>query len=222
MGKYNAWALSMDREFKEARKEHIAAYKRYQTARKVWEQANKWREGDNDHNRMQRIGYAKLEFQDASNSLDAVAERVWNNFYEQLNKKRADLVRNVQSDNVVNPNTVDNNALELMKLGVLSAADYVAWANQYAQNSTMLRLIAHYAAEAAKSTDDKKEAATLQTVSFTCKDGLNATVRAWDELASIAIKCSGGRADGQRVSHDVFVNMAEKWEELSGDAIKNF
>lgn len=222
MGKYNSWALAMDREFKEARKEHLSAYKHYQTAVKVWEQANRWREGDNEHDRMQRIGYAKLEVQDASNSLDSVAERVWNNFYEQLGKMRADLVRNVQSDNVANPKAVDNNALELMKIGVLSAADYVALANQYAQNSTMLKLIAHYAAEAAKSTEDKKESATLQTVSFTCKDGLNATVRAWDELASIANKCSGRRSDGQRASHDVCISMAEKWEELSGDAIKNF
>lgn len=222
MGKYNGWALAMDREFKAAREKYLDAYNRYKAAKDALDHAKDWREGDNDNVRTLRSERATLEFKEAQNSLDAVAESAWNGFYQQCNNMRADLVRIMQGNNVANPNAVDNNALELMKTGVLSAADYMAFANKYADNATMLKLIAHYAAEAAKSTDDKKEAATLQTVSFTCKDGLNATVRAWDELASIANKCSGRRANGRLADHGVCAVMAEKWEELSGDAIKNF
>lgn len=222
MGKYNGWALAMDREFKAAREKYLDAYNRYKAAKDALDHAKDWREGDNDNVRTLRSERATLEFKEAQNFLDAVAESAWNGFYQQCNNMRADLVRIMQGDNVANPNAVDNNALELMKIGVLSAADYVAFANKYADNATMLKLIAHYAAEAAKSTDDKKESATLQTVSFTCKDGLNATVRAWDELASIANKCSGRRANGSCADRGVCAVMAEKWEELSGDAIKNF
>lgn len=222
MGKYNSWALAMDREFKAAREKYLDAYNRFLAAKDALEHAKDWREGDNDNVRTLRSERATLEFKEAQNSLDAVAESAWNGFYQQCNNMRADLVRNMQGDNVANPNAVDNNALELMKTGVLSAADYVAFANKYADNATMLKLIAHYAAEAAKNTDDKKESGTLNTVALACKDGQNATMRAWDELASIANRCSGRRANGSCADHGVCAVMAEKWEELSGDAIKNF
>ncbi len=222
MGRYNGWALAMDREFKAARDEYSAAYKSWQTAKEDLEKASAWHENDSESVKAERIAYAQLVEKRAAANFDSVVARVWPSFYGQLDKMRSDLGRIVSQDNTANPAAVDNNALELMKTGVLSAADYVAFANKYADNATMLKLIAHYAAEAAKNTDDKKESGTLNTVALAWKDGQNATMRAWDELAAIADKCGGKKYNGDKAQAGLVVSMAEHWEDLSGDAIKNF
>ena len=51
------------------------------------------------------------------------------------------------------PLTMDSNALELLKSGVLTSDDYAAFMEKYDSNPTMLKLLAHYAAEAAKATE---------------------------------------------------------------------
>lgn len=122
---------------------------------------------------------------------------------------------------IANPDAIDNNALELMKTGVLSPADYSAFMERFDSNRTMLKLVGHYAAEAAKTTDSRREAATLNAIALECQSGEGAVMRAWDSLSAISDSCGDG--DGyRRKSPGVIVSMSEKWDDLAGEAVENF
>lgn len=222
MGKYSDFAKGLDREFKAARDEYSAAYKAWQTAKDDLEKASAWRENDTKSAKDERIAYAQLAEKRAAANFDSVVARVWPNFYIQADKLRSDLVKQMQQDSLVNPAAVDNNALELLRTGVLSAADYVAFANKYADNATMLKLIAHYAEEAAKNTENKTEAGTLNTIAITCKDGKSAVLRTWDDLVTVAGKCSGKQYNADKSQARLVVSLADRWEDLSASMIPYF
>ena len=57
---------------------------------------------------------------------------------------------------------------------------------KYDSNPTMLKLLAHYAAEAAKATDSRREAATLNAISIDCQSGQSAVLRAFDDICKIS------------------------------------
>lgn len=222
MGKYSDFAKELDRKFKAARDEYSAAYEAWQTAKHNLEKASAWRENDTRSAKDERIAYAQLVEKRTAANFDSVVARVWPNFYIQADKLRSALVKQMQQYNLINPAAVDSNALVLMQTGVLSAADYVAFANKYAGNTTMLKLIAHYAEEAAKNTENKTEAGTLNTVAITCKDGESPVLRTWDYLMTIADKCSGKKHNDDKSQAELVLSMADKWEELSGATITYF
>ena len=85
----------------------------------------------------------------------------------------------------------------------------------------MLRLIAKYAKEAAAEAN--KDSQTRMALNVLCSeigDGKNKTIRAFDDLCQMSKYCSG-RAGG-RYSDNHAINMAEKWEQLSGAAVEGF
>ena len=134
---------------------------------------------------------------------------------------RAELEQAVRAANIANPDAIDNNALELMKTGVLSPADYAAFMERFDSNPTMLKLVGHYAAEAAKTTDSRREAAALNAIALDCQSGEGAVMRAWDSISAISDSCGDG--DGyRRKSPGVIVSMSEKWDDLAGEAVENF
>ena len=108
-----------------------------------------------------------------------------------------------------------------MKTGVLSPADYSAFMERFDSNPTMLKLVGHYAAEAAKAADDRKQAAALNAIALDCQSGEGAVMRAWDSISAISDSCGDG--DGyRRKSPGVIVSMSEKWDDLAGEAVENF
>ena len=85
-----------------------------------------------------------------------------------------------------------------------------------------VKLLAHYAAEAAKATDSRREAATLNALSIDCQSGQSAVLRAFDDICKISDYCRGERRVGDQVRPEHAVNMSSRWEELTSEAVENF
>lgn len=219
MSKYNVYAQKLDTAFKAARDEYAAAFQKLQQARRDELSARAWKPDDTAEEKTVRITRAALALHDAEATFNEVSRRVWTNFEDTRRTLREELEQETSAAGIADPNAIDSNALELMKTGVLTSADYSAFLEKYDSNPTMLKLIAHYAHEAAEATDNRKEAATLNSVSLACQSGQSAIMRAWDELSNVADKCGGSRAKG---SPELLVTMGARWEEITGAAVENF
>ena len=151
--------------------------------------------------------------------------RLWDRFRTERRTIRAELENAVKAAGLANPDEIDGNALELMKSGVLNSADYVALAERFDQNRTMLKLIAkhsHEAAEAARAAGNNSERSTLNSVYIACKDGDSAVLRAFDSLSKVSDYCRGERYEGDRSRPEHIAAMSDKWEHLTAAAIEDF
>ena len=210
MSQYNHFAKDLDTAFKEAREKYTAAHNAVEQARKAMQNAG------TDAMKKQ---IATLQLQDAETNLRKEAVRIWAEFDAKAAALRRALEKEVQTSNLADPSAIDNNALELMKTGVLSPADYAAFMERFDSNPTMLKLVGHYAAEAAKTTDSRREAAALNAIALDCQSGEGAVM--WDSISAISDSCGDG--DGYRCkSPGVIVSMSEKWDDLAGEAVENF
>ena len=221
MSEFNIYARKLDTAFKEARSEYNTAFRALQEAQQASRDANAWKPGDSAEEKQVRTTRAALKLHDAEATFNEVSARVWDNFKATRRTIRAELEQAVRAANIANPDAIDNNALELMKTGVLSPADYSAFMERFDSNPTMLKLVGHYAAEAAKTTDSRREAAALNAIALDCQSGEGAVMRAWDSISAISDSCGDG--DGyRRKSPGVIVSMSEKWDDLAGEAVENF
>ena len=220
MSEFNIYARKLDTAFKEARSEYNTAFRALQEAQQASRDANAWKPGDSAEEKQIRTTRAALKLHDAEATFDEVMEFV-QEVIGMIRTIRAELEQAVRAANIANPDEIDNNALELMKTGVLSPADYSAFMERFDSNHTMLKLVGHYAAEAAKTTDSRREAAALNAIALDCQSGEGAVMRAWDSISAISDSCGDG--DGyRRKSPGVIVSMSEKWDDLAGEAVENF
>ena len=222
MSKFNIYARRLDEAFKEARSEYNTAFCALQEAQQVSRDANAWRPGDSAEEKRVRIARAALKLHDAEAAFNEVSARVWDNFKTTRRTIRAELEQEVRAANLANPDAIDNNALELMKTGVLSPSDYSAFMERFDGNATMLKLIGHYAAEAAKTTDSRKQAAALNAIALDCQSGEGAVMRAFDDLCKVSDYCRGERHEGDRLRPEHTAIMSEKWDDLAGEAVESF
>lgn len=119
---------------------------------------------------------------------------------------RAEVVRKAVVASAMNPDDVDNNALEIMKSGICRPADFDFLARKYSGNATMTRLIGKFAAEAANG---EKDDPTARSAFFTVATRANE-----------AVDPTAGTADVDLML-DVFkrcinnVNLIERYDELT-------
>ena len=222
MSQFNIYARKLDTAFKEARSEYNAAFHALECAQQASRDANAWRPGDSAEEKQVRTARAALKLHDAEATFNEVSTRVWDNFKATRRTIRAELEQAVRAANIANPDAIDNNALELMKTGVLSPADYSAFMERFDSNSTMLKLVGHYAAEAAKTTDNRREAAALNAIALDCQSGEGAAMRAFDDLSKASDYCRGERYEGDKFRPEHTANMSEYWDSLAGEAVENF
>ena len=222
MSKFNTYARRLDEAFKEARSEYNAAFCALQEAQQVSRDANAWRPGDSAEEKQVRTARAALKLHDAEAAFNEVSARVWDNFKTTRRTIRAELEQEVRAANLANPDAIDNNALELLKTGILSPSDYSAFMERFDGNATMLKLIGHYAAEAAKTTDSRREAAALNAIALDCQSGEGAVMRAFDDLCTVSDYCRGERHEGDRIRPEHTSIMSEKWDDLAGEAVESF
>ena len=222
MSKFNIYARRLDEAFKEARSEYNTAFRALQEAQQGSRDANAWRPGDSAEEKQVRTARAALKLHDAEAAFNEVSARVWDNFKTTRRTIRAELEQEVRAANLANPDAIDNNALELLKTGVLSPADYSAFMERFDSNATMLKLIGHYAAEAAKATDSRREAAALNAIALDCQSGEGAVMRAFDDLCKVSDYCRGERHEGDRLRPEHTAIMSEKWDDLAGEAVESF
>ena len=212
--KYNHFAKDLDVVFKAARDEYAAAYNAVEQARKAMQDAG------TDALKKQ---ITTLQFQEAENNLRKETARIWTEFDAKAADLRRALEKEIQTSSLANPSAIDNNAVELMKTSVLTVDDYFGFADRYDANPTMLKLIGHYAKEAAGSADDRKNRVALTVLAQDCAKGAGKTLKAWDSMMTVANYCSGRGGSGDRRNiPGVTLGMGEKWEQLSGEIVENF
>ena len=212
--KYNHFAKELDAAFRTARSEYAAVY---DELAKVKENASA---AGLDAVKKQ---IATLQLQEAENKMRTETERIWSVFDAKAAELRSALEKEVQTRNLADPSAIDSNAVELMKTGVLTVDDYFGFADRYDGNPTMLKLIGHYAKEAADSADDRKNKVALTVLAQDCAKGTGKTLKAWDSMMTAANYCSGrGGSGNRRPTPGVTLSMGDWWEQLSGETVKDF
>lgn len=212
--KYNHFAKELDAAFRTARSEYAAVY---DELAKVKENASA---AGLDAVKKQ---IATLQLQEAEKKMRQETGRIWSVFDAKAAELRSALEKEVQTSNLADPSAIDSNAVELMKTGVLTVDDYFGFADRYDGNPTMLKLIGHYAKEAADSAGDRKDKVALTVLAQDCAKGAGPTLKAWDSMMTAANYCSGrGGSGNRRNSPGVTLSMGEWWEQLSGEIVENF
>lgn len=214
MSEFNHFAKELDAAFRTARSEYAAVYDELTKAKESASAAGL------DAVKKQ---IATLQLQEAENKMRTETERIWAAFDAKAAELRSALEKEVQISNLADPSAIDSNAVELMKTGILTVDDYFGFADRYDGNPTMLKLIGHYAKEAADSADDRKDKVALTVLAQDCAKGTGKTLKAWDSMMTAANYCSGrGGSGNRRTTPGVVVSMGEWWDQLSGEIIENF
>lgn len=222
MGKYYSYAQRLDTAYKDALDQFAKSWKKFMDAQEKLDEAQKWRFGETSAERELNTAKARIALTEAQVAFESERTSVWDDFNRQRAQIKKELEEAVRADGTANPDAVDNNALELMKSGIMTASDYSSMAERFSGNATMTRLISRYARDAALSVDNMREKAALNAIAVTCADGLNSTMRAWDSLSKIADHCSGQSRKGINARPEHVLAMGTHWEELSAEAIQNF
>lgn len=209
MSEFNHFAKELDEAFRTARSEYAAVYDELTKAKENASTAGL------DAVKKQ---IATLQLQEAEKKMRQETGRIWSVFDAKAAELRRALEKEVQTSNLADPSAIDGNAVELMKTGVLTVDDYFGLADRYGENPTMLKLIGHYAKEAADSAGDRKDKVALTVLAQDCAKGAGPTLKAWDSMMTAANYCSGNR----RITPGVTLSMGEKWEQLSGEIVENF
>lgn len=213
MSKFNKYAKDLDAAFKSARTEYTAAVEKLQAA----EQARHIAGAD----AMTR-NLKELEYKAAEKDFWAASDRIWGQFNKTRQQLKNGLEAEIKANNAANPDSIDSNALELLKSGIMTADDYYTLLDKYDDNSTMLRLIGKFAQDAAENmTDDRTARAALFQIANECKNGQSSVMRIWDGLSQVADYCSG-QVHGPRASFRHVVSMGKWWEQLAGETVENF
>lgn len=216
MSKFNIFAKRLDEAFRKSRSEYNAAFHALECAQQASRDANAWKPGDSAEEKQARIDCAAVKLHDAEAAFSEVSARVWDNFKTTRHTIRAELEQAVRTANIVNPDAINNNALELMKSGAMTSVDYAAFVRKYGNNPTMLRLISHYSAEAAKAQDNSGEAVALNSISDACQSWKGKVLQKFDDLLDYC-----GNITGHEEPNEVS-GMIEKWDELSLNSVENF
>ena len=216
MSKFNIFAKRLDEAFRKSCSEYNAAFHALECAQQASRDANAWKPGDSAEEKQASIDYAAVKLHDAEATFSEVSARIWAHFKTTRHTIRAELEQAVRTADIVNPDAINNNAVELMKTGVMTSADYAAFVKKYGNNPTMLRLISHYSAAAAKAQDGSSEAAALNAISNACQSWKDEILQKFDDLSDYCGDITGHEEP------DEVSRMSEKWDELSLNAVKNF
>ena len=222
MSTYNVYAQRLDAAYKAARDEYAAAYTALRQAEDAERNARIGKPGDTALDKQVSALRATAEKNIASAKFKEVKNRVWASFNRQRSEIRAELEKELSAATTVDPDAIDNNALELLKSGVMQTADYFALAAKYDTNPTMLRVLSRYAREAAGTAENRQTAQQLTALALECQNGTRATMRAFDSICRTADYCSGQRYPGERANPQHIVSMGKRWEELTSEAVENF
>lgn len=219
MSEYNHFAQQLDTAFKTARNEFAAAHSANEKA--LAAEMNARINGSDTQAKI-----AALEAKEAAARFDAERGRIWAAFDQQVASLSAGLEKELAGPGV-SPDAVDNNAVFLMESGVMTASDYVAFAEKFDGNSTMTRLVGRYAKQAAEDAEnvgDRQTASTLRVLANECGTGEGRTMRAWRDLVSVANRCSGRgpNATGRDAGGKHCLGMMDRWEQLCGEIVKAF
>lgn len=212
MSKYAEYAKELDAAFKTAREAYEAARKKYEAVKDKKTSGKTLKDVLSQNLERESWYIFKAERENIWGEFDSICADLKNKMQEEIN-----------AGNRANPDEVDNNAVDLMKSGILNANDYYGLADKYADNGTMLRLIGTYAKEASAEATNRAEREALNALVAECRDGVTKPLREWSELISIANYCTGRGLSGQReTSTNHTKSMMQWWEQLTEKIIAEF
>lgn len=221
MGKFHSYAQRLDEAFKNAREQYTKSFSALQAAQKKFDDAQMWHSGESQSERELNAAKAKIGLVEAQKDFETKGNAAWSEFNEKRAELRRGLEKEVRAASLVDPDAIDNGALELLKSGIMTASDFSGMVEHFNGNATMTRLISKYARDAALVTDDVREKAALNSIAVTCADGLSSTMRAWDGLSAIADRCSGQNRKGVADRPEHILAMGAHWEELVSEALES-
>ena len=214
MSKYYSYAKRLD----EIARENFNAYKTAETKLKEAEALKKPYPAKENASASYFAEYSKAQhaYMLASDNLRK-AKLSLANSSKEIDELRAELAAEVEKDFCVNPADVDRNALELMKSGILKAADYngLMESAKKSKNVTMIRLISEYAKEAATASAKQhgvhsSETVKLREISTESVSGNDILTR-FDDLAG-----------SYKSYFSQNPSMIDRWEEITAEAIEAF
>ena len=215
MSKFNHYAQELDKAFKEAAEQYTILYKNLNACKR---KHNTYKDS---LDRVERVR-AELDLEEAQQHITSLQSAIWDEFNDKVKMLRKELEKEVKAASLVNPDAIDNAALELLKTGAMTPEEYAHFADKYDENPTMLRLIGHYAGEASNKATDGKTSVALAGIASACAAGESKAMRAWDDLERTAKYCSGGGYDGGRRSTrdpGYIMAMINSWDSLTGELI---
>lgn len=216
MSKFNHYAVDADRIAKEAFKEYRKAETALENAeQKVKEYPEIFGQAQSDEYRM-NSAVAKADLLKAQDGLK-IAQAAFRNHMNELNDMRTNLVKAIETEYGVTPSDVDQNTMELLKSGLLTAKDFERLMENAKKsgNHTMVHMIAKYAGE--KAEIDRRENNDLSA----------------DGMLFESISHEGNMDNGQEILNqfDVLLYafdktsqnplMIDNWEELTSSIVES-
>ena len=183
---------------KRVRRRHRDAVKKYRTAESAYQDSRRRQISDFDYMAKARRAMAEASYREAGDVLRKEIEAAYGEFDGEAGKIRAELAEALADAGVMQAGEVDAAAVTLLNSGLMRSADFQRMAEDYSENSTMLRLCRDYA---------EKYRAGLPEEAYTEREAVNAAIQAavtggqaelesFDSLCNSANTLSGRRSDG--------------------------
>lgn len=217
MSKYNEYARKLDEAFRKAQEEYESIVAVLDNAR---ERAKKYSNKPRDAVSRAEYEAAQKSLARAKETFKQKAYAICERYEAEVNRLTDSLTKAVKAGGSVNPSEVDANALELLKSGIMTAADCESMMEQFKDNRTMKRLIAEYAQTAQPNGLDRAEATALRSIALNTVQEDNALLTTWKELSDASKIYLGSRSP----THVNYVkDMQAHWDDDGiRDGIANF
>lgn len=211
MSKFNHFIRQINDIAAEAFKEYAAAETAYKNAESK-KNAYPRRNGLGADYTAKSARY-EADYAEALAAYDKFRKNGFYGYRQRMNEVRKEFVAAVESHFTADPAALDMATLELLKSGILSAAEYNRLMDKAINdnNHTMARMIGQHAKAAAENAIDRDTATALRSVSYK-SNGMNGSnyVEAFDFVTGLYDRCSRNPA------------LYSKWDELAGEVIEKF
>lgn len=199
MSRWNNYAKVLNNTFADYRKEYAAAYDRVAAAKR---KADSYTENRPFTTYDLQKQAAAAEYQEAQRAFRNESRSICERYSAAVDQLMGRFREAVEKEFSVRPEFIDQNAMELLKSGIMGVADYESMLSRYSDNPTMLRLIGKYANEEAEKSDtaDRQSFRAIAINAGTEQGGRSFPLsRTWQEQAR-AISAAISRVMGTMYS----------------------
>lgn len=220
MSKFNAYAQRVDELARKAFAEYSKATDALKAAEGQYRKCSR-SSGNVTAEFVVKQARAKADFVEAQAALDK-ARRDMDGYNDTVSAIRRELAAAVDAAFIVDPRQVDAAAVELMKSGICTAADFEKLMRDAGRtdNQTMTRLIASYASKSAAGLKERDG-----RISYDRREEFS-------RLAAVAQQGAGHTSRGKLAEFDTLADafrrtmrnpaMIGSWNQLTANIIENF
>ena len=167
---------------------------------------------------------AKLELDKIKSEIRPQISTIWNDFDTKAAQIRRDLAAALEEADVYHASDLDANAAALLNSGTMRPKDYMAMANEFSENPTVLALLRKAAKEAAEKMTDPKQTqdrGMLLSIANDARTDSEKLLKGFDDLNYVACMFSGRDADGNFIAREggFSANSLDAWERATEGVI---